>query len=367
MTKVSDKPLRILQIGMHDQIGGVENFLMNYYRNIDRNLIQFDFINMYECLCFSEEIIKLGGKIFNIPNIKRNPLLYFKKLKEVISDNKYDIVHIHMLSAANIVPILAAKDAGVSHIIVHSHCADTPKGIIRKILNKINKKLLLDNATDFFACSIKSGKWLFGSQQSFSVINNAIDVKKYCFNIKKREEIRNLFSLNEKFVIGHIGRMVEEKNHDFLIDVFIKYLKYNSNAVLLLVGKGKRENELKKKIQKLNLTQKVIFIGEVLDVSPYLSAMDLFLFPSKFEGLGMVAIESQCNNLMVIGSSLLPEETKISNKIIYKKLVVDDWVKAIKSEYISRKKKLDLQVDNFDIKIQSKKLESIYLKFNLNK
>ena len=343
MTKVSDKPLRILQIGMHDQIGGVENFLMNYYRNIDRNLIQFDFINMYECLCFSEEIIKLGGKIFNIPNIKRNPLLYFKKLKEVISDNKYDIVHIHMLSAANIVPILAAKDAGVSHIIVHSHCADTPKGIIQ------------------------SGKWLFGSQQSFSVINNAIDVKKYCFNIKKREEIRNLFSLNEKFVIGHIGRMVEEKNHDFLIDVFIKYLKYNSNAVLLLVGKGKRENELKKKIQKLNLTQKVIFIGEVLDVSPYLSAMDLFLFPSKFEGLGMVAIESQCNNLMVIGSSLLPEETKISNKIIYKKLVVDDWVKAIKSEYISRKKKLDLQVDNFDIKIQSKKLESIYLKFNLNK
>ena len=135
----------------------------------------------------------------------------------------------------------------------------------------------------------------------------------------------------------------------------------------MLVGKGKRENELKKKIQKLNLTQKVIFIGEVLDVSPYLSAMDLFLFPSKFEGLGMVAIESQCNNLMVIGSSLLPEETKISNKIIYKKLVVDDWVKAIKSEYISRKKKLDLQVDNFDIKIQSKKLESIYLKFNLNK
>ena len=149
---LENKPIRILIIGMHDKIGGVETFLMNYYRSIDRKKFQFDFISIYDKLCFEDEIIRMGGWIYKICSEKRNPLKYYIQLSNLIKKNKYRIIHINMLSAANILPVIVAKNQKIKHIILHSHNSNTPDGKLRKLLNILNKPFL-HLGTDFFACS----------------------------------------------------------------------------------------------------------------------------------------------------------------------------------------------------------------------
>ena len=240
MKKVSKKrdgkPVKILQIGMHDKIGGVETFLMNYYQNIDRDKYEISFINMYEQLCFSNEIKKNDGKIYNVCNVKRNPIKYYFELKKILTENKFDIVHINLLSLANILPILASKKANIKNIVLHSHNASTPKGIIRKILNKINRVFAIKNSTHLFACSKLAGEWMFGKNKKITIINNAVNFEKFSYNSNIREKIRKELKIEEKFVIGHIGRFSEQKNHTFLIDIFKKVAEKNDNAILHLIG-----------------------------------------------------------------------------------------------------------------------------------
>ena len=185
MERVSNNnAVRVLQIGMHDKIGGIETFLMSYYRNIDREKIQFDFINPYNSLCFEDEIKEMGGKIYNVPFFKRKPIQYYFSLKKIIKNNQYQIVHVNMLSAANIIPLLAAKMAGVKTIIAHSHNNEIPKSFIKKILNKINKKIMFNCSNVYFACSKNAGDWMFEGKKEYRIIRNAIDFKRFESNIK---------------------------------------------------------------------------------------------------------------------------------------------------------------------------------------
>lgn len=239
------EPKRILQIGMHDKIGGIETFLINYYRNIDKNKIQFDFINMFDRLCFEDEIKKLGGKVYKIHNVKKNPLKYYYDIRKIIRSNKYKIVHINMLSMANILPILAAHKEGVKHIILHSHNTGTPKGLLRKILDKLNKRIAIQYSTDFFACSKPAGRWLYGNRVNFEVISNAIDPNKFKFNIKIRNQIRKELGIEKNFIVGHVGRFCEQKNHKFLINMFSEFTKGSPDSKLMLIGEG----ELKMKLE----------------------------------------------------------------------------------------------------------------------
>lgn len=228
--------LRVLMVGMHDKIGGIETFIMNYFRNIDRSKIIFDFVNMYEKLAFSKEIIDLGGKIYNVPNVKKNPIGYYRELKRIIKNNNYKVVHINLMSAANVLPVSIAKKCNVQKIIVHSHNTDTPKGVLRKVLNSINKKTVLKKANVFLACSNIAGKWLFEGKRDFKVINNAIDIESFRFGEKIRKELRKKIGVQNEFVIGHVGRFEEQKNHEFLIKVFYETLKIRQDARLLLIG-----------------------------------------------------------------------------------------------------------------------------------
>ena len=159
--------IRVLIVGMHNKIGGIETFLMNYYRNIDKDKVQFDFINMYDKLCFEDEIKRLGGRIYKVPNVKKNPFGYYKKINNIIKENNYKIMYDNMLSAANILPIIIAKRNKVNTIIAHAHNTDTPKGMLRKILDKFNKKMLCKSATDFFAASFSS----LGGNKCFRHLN----------------------------------------------------------------------------------------------------------------------------------------------------------------------------------------------------
>lgn len=358
--------IRVLQIGMHDKIGGVETFLMNYYRNIDRQKIQFDFINMFEKLYYDKEIKKLGGRIYNVKNVKRNPFSYYYSIKDIIKKNKYKIVHINMLSMANILPIIAAKKAGVKHIIVHSHNTGTPKGIIRKVLDKLNKSIAIKYATHYFACSQLAGEWMFKNKVKFEIIKNAIDVEKFQFDPSIRLEIRKKLKINNEFVIGHVGRFCEQKNHLFLINMFEKLCKIKNNYKLLLIGEGELKEKIKREIYNKKIENKVIILDPKDDIENYYQAMDEFVLPSKFEGLGIVAVEAQANGLPCICSDAIPDEVKILKT--FKKLQLDysKWTKELSNKQKRTDKANAIEAvkrNGYEIKIEAKKLMNKYIEY----
>lgn len=365
--KKQNEPIRVLQVGMHDKIGGVETFLMNYYRKMDRNKVQFDFINMFEHLCFEDEIKKMGGMIYKVPNVKKKPFKYYKELRKIIRLNNYKIIHINMLSMANILPIIAAHKEGVKHIILHSHNSGTPKGILRKILDKMNKKIAIKYANHYFACSTLAGKWLYGNETHFEVINNAIDVNKFKFDENKRKNMRRHLNLEDKFVIGHVGRFCEQKNHKFLIEILRKYLILNPKTILLTIGEGELKNEIKSKALSYNLQDNIIFMDPIDNVNDYLQAMDVFVLPSLFEGLPVVAVEAEANGLTVITSNTVSKELPIKELSVYCDLnYIDEWCKKIQNNIVRRMDRTDdITNANYNIEVEAKKLTNMYIKMLL--
>lgn len=357
---------RVLIIGMHDTIGGVETFLMNYYRNIDKEKIQFDFINMFDKLCFEDEILTLGGKIYKVPSVKTKPLKYYKEIRRIIKENEYKIVHVNMLSMANILPIVAAKKEKVARIILHSHNTSTPHGFLRKILNAVNKNYAIKHATDLVACSEYAGKWMFEEQRNFTVIKNAIDLKKYEYNRNAREKIRKDLNISSNYVIGHVGRFAEQKNHKFLIEIFNEVAKREDNARLLLIGEGDLKESIKQYVENLNLTSKVIFLEPVNNVNDYYQAMDIFVLPSLFEGLPVVGVEAQSSGLKCIFSKKITQELQITDRITF--LDIDNaktWADAIireKEEYDRELKNGEIEKSGYNITAEAIKLQEFYSK-----
>lgn len=215
--------MRILQIGLSHNPGGVESFVMNYYRELVKYGVQFDFISMYDSLAYEDEIKSLGGTVFYISNVKRHPIRFRRELLKILKEGKYAAIHVNMLSAANIVPLEIGKKAGVPKVIAHSHNSSTP-GLLRNILHRLNKPRILHYATDFFACSKVAGKWLFDEKtmrsDRFHIIHNALHVEKFFYHETIRQKIREELGVENRFVVGHVGRFEEQKNHEFLVDIF---------------------------------------------------------------------------------------------------------------------------------------------------
>ena len=359
-----EDPIRVLIIGMHDKIGGVETFLMNYYRNINRDKVQFDFVSIYNKLCFEDEIKNLGGRVYTICSEKVNPIKYCNQLKKIIKENNYEIVHINMLSAANILPVIVAKKQKVKHIIIHSHNSNTPSGLLRKILNTLNKPFL-HLGTDFFACSKLAGEWLYGKKflkkHPLKIINNAVDLDNYKFNSEIRKNIRKELNCDDKFVIGHVGRFCYQKNHEFLIDVFYEVQKEDKDVILLLIGEGELKEKIQKKVEEMNMQNSVIFLGTTDKVQNYLQAMDLFALPSRFEGLPVVGIEAQASGTKCLFSSNITKETKITDNTEFLDMNIQEWKKRILNcKNMSRKYKNVID-DRYNIKVACKALEQIYM------
>lgn len=353
---------RVLHVVPNMNVGGLETFIMNVYRNIDRDKIQFDFLEHYiEPSVYDEEIEKLGGKIYHFSLRNDNNIFkYIIELNKFFKEHKeYKIVHCHMESIGTIL-FLVAKLNGVKIRIGHAHTTSTNnnlKGFVKKIISKPFKYTTTTN----FACSFDAGEYLFKNKK-YEVIPNAIDIDKFKFDENSRTYLRKELGLEGYQVIGHVGRMDKAKNQLFLIDIFNEYLKINSKSKLVLVGDGELRDEIIDRIKELNIEDKVLLLGVRKDVNKLYSAFDLFVFPSLFEGLGIVLIEAQVNGLTCLVSDNIPKITKISNKIKY--LSLEDkssWINEIK-----KNKKGDHQVkhnklvDNYDIKILVKKLEKIY-------
>lgn len=365
--------IRVLQLGMTDNLGGIETFLMNYYRNIDKTKIQFDFINIYpNKLCFQNEIENLGGKVYKVHSYYNHPIKYLNDVIKIINDNDYHIVHCNMNSAAMLYPIIAGKKSNAKIVIAHSHNSSSDKGIIKTIMHNINRHFIPLYANEYFACSEKAGEWFFSKKirasNKYKIINNAVDMKKYEYNEKIREEKRKELKIKDNaFVIGHVGRFSKQKNHSFLIDTFNKIHNENNNAILLLIGQGPLESKIKEKVNNLNLQDSVIFLGKRLDVNEWYNAMDLFVLTSLYEGLPVVGVEAQSNGLPCIFSDNITREISISKSVEYLPLNETKWVKNISNYYTFERNKNTNISNDFDIKYAAKKLEKIYENMCINK
>lgn len=269
--------------------GGVESVVMNYYKNIDRNRIQFHFLCDEDSTDIPyEEIEKLEGKVIVIPPYQKL-FKYQKELYRIFKENNYKIIHSH-INALSVFPLRIAKKAGVPIRIAHSHSTSNKKEWKKNILKMILRSFSKLYANNYFACTEYAGKWLFGKKvverKELNVINNAIDLKKFEFNENTREDLRKELGIKEDvLVIGHVGRFMKQKNHEFLIDVFEKAIKQDDNIYLILVGQGPLEDKIKEMAKEKGIENKILFLGQRNDVNKLYQAMDIFVLPSLYEGL----------------------------------------------------------------------------------
>ena len=354
-----NNPIRVAQIMGKWLGGGVEAVVMNYYRNIDRNKVQFDFICDEDSKYIPrEEIEKLGGKIILIPPYQK-PFKYHKELKKVLKERNYKIVHSH-ISTMSFFSLWAAKSAKVPVRIVHAHSTtnkqEKKKNLMKQVLRPFSKVF----ANRYFCCSELAGRWLFGNktynQGKVYLLNNAIDVDKFKYNEKVRKAKRKELNIKDKdLVIGHIGRFVKQKNHEFLIDIFNEIHKQNKNTILLLAGDGPLKEEIQNKVKKIGLEKNVQFLGQRNDANELYQAMDAFVLPSLYEGLPVVGVEAQAAGLPCFLSTDMTKETKVLDSTQFISLTHDTkyWADKILKEVKTFERKdssREITDNNFNIK-----------------
>lgn len=349
--------------------GGAETMVMNYYRNIDKSKIQFDFlVHRKERGAYDDEIEAMGGRIYRmIPIYPQNFVKYKQMLKEFFDQHdEYKIVHSHM-SELGYFALQEAKRKHVPNRIVHAHNAPSTYDY-KYIVRWYFKKRIAALTTHRMMCGQSSGIWLFGKKHisEFIQMNNAIDAKHFTYNKEISYKIKSDLGLSNSFVIGHVGRFDEQKNHVFLIEIFKEVHDRNKNAVLLLVGDGKLRNSIKAKADKLGLTDSVIFTGVRSDVPSLFQAMDVFLFPSLYEGLGIVAVEAQAAGLHTIVSDKIPQEAFITKLIEAVPLTKSKeiWAeKILKNQrgYERRDTYNEICHAGYDVKVNVKWLENFYV------
>lgn len=316
--QIGKEPVRIAQVMGKLSAGGVESVLYNYYRNIDHNRFQFDFYVDADSPCQpSQELIDMGARYFIVPPYQKLPQ-YIAALTRLFRENRYQIVHSNMNTLA-VFSLFAAWRAGIPVRICHNHSSagkgETARNMMKYALRPFAKVF----ATDYCACSKYAGEWLFGKRSmqkgQVTVFKNAIDLERFRFDSAVRKSVRRELGLDGKYVVGHVGRFCTTKNHNFLINVFTEVFSRRKDAVLLLVGDGELIGTIQEKVNRLGLEDAVCFLGVRTDVERLYQAMDVFVLPSLYEGLGIVNIEAQAAGLPCVVSDRIPMEAKVTNNI----------------------------------------------------
>lgn len=358
-------PIRVLQIVTYMGRGGLETMLMNYYRQIDRSKVQFDFLVHRDFEAdYDKEILAMGGKIYHVSRLIPWSKAYRNELKNFFRAHpEYTIVHVHQ-DCLSAVALQCAEECGIPVRIAHSHNKSQDKNI--KYFIKLHyMKQIPAYATKLFACGNAAGNWMFQGQP-FQILNNAIDTKKYTYSEQVAAEVRKEFDIGNCKVIGHIGRFNPQKNHTFLIDIFSEIKKIQPDAKLLLVGGGDGMAAIQQKVNELNLTDSVIFTGVRSDVHRLLQAIDVFVFPSVYEGLPVTIIEAQAAGLPCVISDHVPDECIVTQDLVTIQKLSDSpesWATHIVSRMnIDRKDtREEIKSHGFDIAENAKWLEEFYL------
>lgn len=345
--------------------GGLTSVMLNYWRAMDKGGFSLDFAstNKIEDLLY-EEISKEGSHYYQLPP-RKQVLTYFNTLRKLCK--KYDIVHIHANSATAVIELMAAKIAGVKKRIHHNHTSKTQHPIVNKLIHP----LFVHSYTDAVACSEAAGEWLFGKNR-FIVFPNAIDIDKFEYNTQIRQLIRDEFGIKEnEFIIGHIGKFMDAKNHKFLIKIFSTYHIKCQQAKLLLVGDGAWRSKIENWVAESGCADSIILAGLRSDISAIVQAFDVFVFPSLYEGLPLTVLEAQAAGLPCIISTNVTSAVDVGNDVIMKRLSdgVNSWAETIDSfnyatsrlERCKQNYKLITEA-HFNIKYEANKLLELYNK-----
>lgn len=365
---------KVLVFGMTENPGGVESVIMNYYRNIDLKRVHFDFLcNSYEPIAYEDELTSNGSKCFHFVARSKNPIKYHKELKTFFKNHadEYSAIWVNVCSLANIDYLKLAKKYGISKRIIHSHNSENMDSKLRGKLHEYNKKRLWKYATDFWACSEEAAKWFYDKKllKKVVIIKNAIDINRVSFDEKKRQHYREKINAKDRFVIGNVGRLHFQKNQSFLIDIFNDYLKEDSTAICILIGDGEDKHKLINKVKQYGIEDRVLFLGIQSDMQGWLSAMDLFLFPSLFEGLPVAPLEAQANGVPVLAAEgVMPEAVQINNNFYFIELdcSAGKWARKISSmkKNVDRLElseiKANFSKSGYDIDVEAKKIEKIF-------
>ncbi len=299
--------MKILQVGLGNNPGGMEAFVMNYFRELSRQGVSFDFVSMYGTIAYEKEILELGGRVFYVPNIKKDYFGYIKAFRKLLSQEKY-----------------------------HSHNASAP-GIVRKLMDGMNRPRIKHYVNEKFACSEKAGRWLFGDKAfergEVTLVANAIETDKYGFSESNRRKIREKLGISgDALVVGHVGRFQVQKNHEAILRIFHEIQRKEPAARLCLIGDGELKEQIQEQAKKAGVLDKIIFTGVCQDVERYLSAMDVFLFPSLFEGLPFTLLEAQANGLPCVISDQITGEAVLSRENVTMISLAESpekWAKAV--------------------------------------
>ncbi len=353
--------------------GGQEAFVMNVYNNIDMDGLQIDLFTPYYCDndYYKMQVKKRGGRVyarglsFNPGGLKFNIIA---PIRTIIRKNKYDVVHIHTGSVFSMTcAALAAKLEHVKKIIVHSHSTADGHNFKRDMIKTICTPVINICATDFFACSKEAGKWKFSKRickNKLKIIKNGVNIDKFSYDESIRNQYRNILNVNkETMLIGHVGRFSYEKNQEFIIEILEGLVEKGINVKLLLIGSGETEEKVKGLVKNYKLFDRVIFKGNVDNVCDYMQAMDIFVLPSHFEGLGIAAIEAQASGLPVVASNYVPKDIVITKNVKRLDLnKINDWMECIKAfDGVCRENTVELiKKAGYDIKDTSDIIKKIY-------
>lgn len=359
--------IRVLHVFSVMNRGGAETMLMNLYRKMDFNIVQFDFIvHTKKKGEYDDEIKSLGGKIFYLPFFYGYNLFGYQRAWRSFfrTHPEYSIIHVHYFTIAGaILPI--ARECNIAVRIVHCHTAVDSLPFLRYLRFYILRPFAIRNATERFACGNDAGIFFY-KKNNFIVLNNSIDAEAFRFNSSLRTNIRHYWELNDKFVIGHVGSFTMVKNHNYIIKIFKKIIETNKNAILFLVGDGPLQHDIRDMVVRLGLQEKVIFAGVRANVSELLQAFDVFLFPSLHEGLPVVLIEAQAAGLKVIASDTISKEANITDLVqnISLEASPEEWSEAVNcyADGYHRKDTFDQIVKaGYDVHTTVKWLEKFYL------
>lgn len=369
------RKIKVLHFTIAQSQGGRTQYVMNNWRHIDKERFQIDFVTFSPQLDLEEEIVSQGGNVFHMTCYARDNREQFVKELDAVLDRNYDVLHLHTSYWEDTVVEERAKAKGIRKVIIHAHNtgvtkalseSETEKGIKRHY--EVREKIDDSIATDYWACSTEAARWLYGDripQEKIRIMKNGIETNKYQYDAGIRRTIREKYLIpDDCVVLGTVGRMVYQKNQEFLIDLLEKIDK-KYNVIIMLVGDGERKKEYEENIKKKNLQKKVIFTGQVKNVSDYLQGMDIFCLPSRKEAFGIALLEAQCSDLTCLVSDAVSDYACISNKV--KKIPLDPecWKKEIEEiiqckEYLNRKETNEIKNSGFDIKELAEELEKLY-------
>lgn len=364
------KGIRVLHVFGFLNYGGAETMIMNMYRTLDRNKVQFDFVvHSDKPGAYESEIRDLGGLVFRVPRYRGlNHFAYTAWWSEFFKAHpEYAIVHSHIRSTASIILAIAKRHGRTT--ILHSHSTSNGSGI-KAAIKRIYQIDITKNADYLFSCSDDAGKWLFGVNailgENYHIVRNAIDIEAFSYNTVERMRIRAEFKLHEnEFVIGTVGRISEVKNPYGIIEIFRGVCEKVPDARLLWVGTGDLEPVIRRFVENSEIRDKVVFTGIRADIPGLLSAMDVFLFPSLWEGLGMAVVEAQASGLPCLVSDRIPGEACVTPLV--RRIPVSDtqqWISAVLTAKEERRRKnysAEIQTAGYDISETAAWLQAFYL------